>query len=421
MTKAIIYNKIKILLLYHMAHVLGINLDEINQGEVLKRIANFLRGNSQHYIVTPNPEIILAAHKDEEFFHIINQADLSLADGFGLKIAGWLNGHNIPRITGADITVELLKMASQNKIKIMVLNWEKGLSLAADITSALKKKFPKLLFSVLDISRDKLLTPEIIIKINNFQPVILFATLGFPYQEKLIYHNLNKLPSARVALGIGGAFDFITEKIKRAPKIFRALGLEWFWRLLNIFNYPNSRRRLKRIYQATFVFLEKIIKARFINIWFYRPNVACWLYKKESDKIKVLIVERTDKTNHWQLPQGGTDGESIEMAGRRELNEEIGTDKFITRASKKNIYRYKFAARDKDNKDYKQYKYEYKGQSQGLFIAEFTGIDSDIKLNFWDHQGWKWVEIDELLTSVHPVRRLSCEKFLKIFQSLNIN
>ncbi|MEI6529064.1 MAG: WecB/TagA/CpsF family glycosyltransferase [Candidatus Falkowbacteria bacterium] len=401
-----------------MVNILGINLSEFSQTEVLKKIADFLKDNKQHYIVTPNPEIILAAHADEEFFYVLNQADLSLADGFGLKIAGFFFGENIPRVTGADITIELLKFSSENKTRVMILNWEKGLSQINDIKNSLNQKFPGLIFDVINISREKFLNDEIINKINLYSPAILFNTLGFPYQEKLMYHNINKLASVKVALGIGGSFDFITEKIKRAPKIFRALGLEWFWRLANAFNYQNSGQRIKRIYRATFVFLAKVIKVRFIYPFIYRNNVACFLFKKEGTETKVLIVERTDVPGHWQLPQGGTDGENIEIAGSRELREELSTDKFIARASFKKVYRYLFRDRGKD--DTRMFK-NYKGQSQGLFIAEFTGIDQDIKINFWDHSAWKWVPTDKLPESVHRVRRQGSELFLKKFQSIKLN
>ena len=404
-----------------MANILGINLSELNQAEVLKKIADFFRDGKQHYIVTPNPEIILASHKDEELFYILNEADLSLADGFGLKVAGWLFGFNIPRVTGADITVELLKIAASDEIKIIVLNWEDGLSKPDDITTALNQKFPGLIFSVLDISRDKFLSSDAINKINEFAPAILFNTLGFPYQEKLMYHNLSKLPSVKVALGIGGSFDFITGKAKRAPKIFRALGLEWFWRLLNSFRSHNTWHRLKRIYQATFVFIWKIMSGRFINPLFYRKNVACFLYKKEGAELKVLIVERTDEAGHWQLPQGGTDGEDLETAGSREMREELGTDKFTAKTTFKNVHRYLFKVRDKyvvNNS--RKYVFNHKGQSQGLLIAEFIGMDDDIKINFWDHQNFKWVSIDNLLTSASPVRVAGYEKFLEKFKSLNI-
>lgn len=406
-----------------MVNILGINLSEFRQAEVLKKIANFLHDNNQRYIVTPNPEIILSAGKDEEFFYILNKADISLADGFGLKIAAWIFGYNLPRVTGADITLDILKLAETQKTKVMILNWENSLSKNEDIELSLKEKYSNLLFSVLTINRDKFLAADKIQAINTYSPEILFNTLGFPYQEKLIYHNLKMLNSVKIALGIGGSFDYITKKINRGPKFFRAYGLEWFWRLLNAFAYKDTGRRLKRIYQATFIFIKKVIIVRFVNPWLYRPNVACFLFKREEGKIKVLILERRDEKNHWQLPQGGTDGKKIETAGRRELKEETGISEIKTTAIFKNAYRYSFPKLKEGERfrGSRRYINDYKGQKQGLYIAELINSAQEVKVCFWDHVDYKWVELDNLIKNLHPFRQPGAKIFLEKFKSLNIN
>lgn len=402
-----------------MANILGINLSELNRDAALKKADEFLNGETAHYIVTPNPEIILAAHKDEEFFHVLNQADLSLADGMGLKIAGWLTQEKIYRITGADFTLDLLNLAAQQGIKTLVLNWSEGLSSAEEISSALKNKYPSLDFLVLDIEKEILLNDETIRKINEYAPKLVFNTLGFPIQEKLMHHNIKRLPSVRLMLGVGGSFDFISGRIKRAPQFMRYLGLEWFWRLINAGHYKDSAKRIKRIYNATFVFMFKVLKSRFINPYFYRPNVACFLYKKENGKIKVLLVERADEKGHWQLPQGGTDGEDLATAGARELAEETGAKNLITRAVFPNVDSYLFS-KIQTIPGSKFYKHDYKGQKQGLYIAEFQGQDDEIKINFWDHQAWQWVDLENTIQVIHQRRLKSFRIFLEKFRSLNL-
>jgi putative (di)nucleoside polyphosphate hydrolase len=59
---------------------------------------------------------------------------------------------------------------------------------------------------------------------------------------------------------------------------------------------------------------------------------------------------------------------------------------------------------------------DYKGQKQGLLIAEFTGQDSDITVNFWDHSSFRWVNIDEAMAIIHPLRQESFKKYLEYFQ-----
>ena len=236
--------------------------------------------------------------------------------------------------------------------------------------------------------------------------------LGAPWQEKFIYHNLPKLPSVKLAIGVGGAFDFLTGKIQRAPKLLRILGLEWLWRLLK------QPWRVKRIYNAVIVFPWEFFKWRFVNPFLYRPNVACLLYKSENDKYKILLVERKNEAGHWQLPQGGTDGENLKIAGTHELTEEIGTNKFHPIKSFSDVYQYKFG--DKKSRAGIKSKYieGYKGQKQGLFIAKFIGEESDIKINFWDHSAWKWVDSENLINEVHLNRKEAVKIFLKKFNKI---
>ena len=73
---------------------------------------------------------------------------------------------------------------------------------------------------------------KVIKKINKAKPKILLVGLGSPKQEKWIYENLAKIPSVKVAIGVGGAFDFISGRIKRAPEFLQKIGLEWLWRLV---------------------------------------------------------------------------------------------------------------------------------------------------------------------------------------------
>ena len=237
--------------MFKQIKILGIKVDKINNQNVLNRVEDFLSSNKQNHIVTLNSEIVLKAQKDEEYFHILNNADLSVVDGIGLKFAGLTTGNNLQRITGIDLTKKILEIAQDKKLKIAVLNWKRGLSEKEDIEKALIKKYPDLEFVVEDIelsAGSSESSAERLRRGGKFKPVILFVTLGAPYQEKFIYHNLKKIPTAKLAIGVGGSFDFISGKVKRAPLIFQKLGVEWLWRL------AMQPKRWKRIYKAVIVF-----------------------------------------------------------------------------------------------------------------------------------------------------------------------
>ncbi len=243
-----------------LINILGVDINTFTKKQALAKIRDFLAGSRQHFIITPNPEIILQAVKpDEEFFAILNKADLALPDGIGLKIAAWLMSVNLSRITGADLLKDMLAMAEEENRRVVVFNWQDGLSSESDIKKALADKYPRLRVLTLNIERRTDLPAEKLVQAKEFQPEIIFCALGAPYQEKLIFYNLANLPTVKIGLGVGGAFDFLTGRIKRAPKIFRNLGLEWFWRLIK------QPWRWRRIYNAVIVFPIKFLIWRFIK------------------------------------------------------------------------------------------------------------------------------------------------------------
>lgn len=402
-----------------LVNILGINITNLSREVILEKIISYLGDNAQHYIITPNPEIILKALVDEEYFVILNSAKLAIADGIGLKFASWTLWSNLKKINGSDITTDLLRIFEQKGIKVGIINWNQGLSNKNDISKFLDKKYPDLKYCIQDVERDG---GDNFQELNNFLPQILFVTLGAPWQEKFMYHKLKQIFSVRVALGAGGSFDFLTGKIIRAPKIIRKAGFEWLWR---IFLQPKGKKlwRFKRIYNATFVFVYKFLIWRFIQPWIYRKNVACFLFKKEQNKFKVLLVERADYPGHWQIPQGGTDGQKIKDAGVRELNEETNCNKFIGLKVYPFIHKYKFSEEISQSyrQEYLSRQSGYKGQRQALFIAKFTGEDKDIKVNFYDHKSWKWVDINNAVSEVHECRKKAMKKYVELFKQIKNN
>ncbi len=395
-------------------NILGINVSTLDQKSILQKVDGFLNDTKPNFLVTANPEIILRAMEDEEYFVLINKANLVVPDGIGLKFAAWALFKNIHRFTGVDLTEYLLAQAEAENIKLGILIWSKGLTSKNDLVAILKNKYPRLNFICQEIERDVAIPVNE--EFNNFQPQLIFVALGFPWQEKFIYHQLLNKNYVRLALGVGGTFDFICGKIVRAPKMMRILGLEWIWRVIK--QPQNRKARLKRVYNAFFVFVIKYLNWRFIKPWQYRPNVACLLYKKENGIYKILIVKRSDwQEAHWQIPQGGRDGTDVEAAGKRELREELNIKDIKTIVSYNNLYKYKFGERGEETSyvDHAKKHTGYRGQIQSLYIAEFLGQDSDIKINYWDHNGWKWVDADNLLNEVHPVRREGYKIYLEKF------
>ncbi len=394
-----------------MIEILGVRLHNYSYRKVMNEIKSWLEGKENRFLVTPNPEIVLEAQHNEELFYLLRRADLSMADGFGLKLAGLLVGKKVVRITGADLSLKLLRLANKNKYKVLIVHWKKGLSTKLDIETAINSKFSDLELMTVGVDRDNFDVDYE--EINKFAPQIMLVGLGAPWQEKFVYHKRWKIKSLRVSAGIGGAVDFITKKLKRAPKVFRLLGLEWFWRLIQ------QGHRWRRIYRAVVIFSAWVINWKFIQPFIYRKNVACILYKKEQKRYKLVIIERKGDPGHWQMPQGGTDGEPLGIAARRELTEELNlkfSDVKLEKVYKK-VYRYDWHDWGKTIFHRVVKRAGYRGQSQGLAIFKFIGDDKDIKMNYWEHSQWKWVDSDKLVDSVHDLRKEGMTKFLQKFEN----
>lgn len=226
-------------------NILGVAIDNLSKTEALNRIQNVFSNNGRLFVTTPNPEMVVAAHKNGEFRSLLNQSDLAIPDGFGLKIAGRLNGFLLKeRVTGTDFLLDLCQIAEEKQIKVFLLGGRFG---AGEKT----KEFLKTKFPALDISNHE----EIFNNTPN-KKIMLFAAFGHGRQEKIAKNIFDTYPNIVLTMGVGGAYDFLSGRIPRAPRLFRQLGLEWLWRLII------EPWRIKRIWNAVPVFLYQVIKEK---------------------------------------------------------------------------------------------------------------------------------------------------------------
>ena len=229
--------------------ILGVEIDNINLVESLKKISDFLNSADQHYVVTINPEFIVEAQKNEEFKNILNGADLAVCDGFGLVLATF---GRLKRETGVDLSQKLLEDQIKNA-KIFLLGG------AGESAKILMAKYSQTVVGgeqggVVNSQTFDLDNNEIILKkINSSGANILLVAFGQVKEENWIIRNLIKLPDVKVAIGVGGTFDYLSGNVKRASKWLRSIGLEWLFRL---FIQP---QRFGRIFNATVKFLWLVI------------------------------------------------------------------------------------------------------------------------------------------------------------------
>lgn len=220
--------------------ILGIRVDNVTCHEALAQIEEYLTQGGRHQVSTVNPEFIVTAQDDPLFARILNQSALNLPDGQGLIWAARLLGQPLrERVTGVDTLVGLTAMCSQKGYRIYLLGAAEGVAAAAG--RHLVARFPGLVIAGIHTGSPAPEDEETIIAgISSARPDILFVAYGAPHQEKWIARNLDRL-GVSVAMGVGGALDFLSGRAKRAPHWMQRLGLEWLHRL---FHQPWRWRRM---------------------------------------------------------------------------------------------------------------------------------------------------------------------------------
>jgi len=376
-------------------YILGSKINDISLSDVIEECKKLLLENKKGYIVTPNPEICLVGYKDKQFRRITHNSFISIPDGFGLKLGARIFGSKLNNLTtGIDLCWELLKLAEHKNYSILF--FEGRPQIGDKALKVISQKYPTLKIKFLDPGKVDMKgnfeNPDLINQINEFHPDIIFVNFGPPKQENFINKNLDKLDT-KLMLGIGGSLDFISGRIKRAPKWLRKLGLEWLWRLIQ------EPWRWKRILKAVIIFPLACLRWRFGNLFIYRKNVAGFIINAN----KQILLARHSKYQEWKLPQGGAKNAKtkleLEKAILREMKDELGTDKFQILKMVKNCYKYKWP----HDANYVNINF-FKGQRQTLFLLKFTGQDTDIKLDLHEHTEWQWIDKDKILQKVLPKR-----------------
>lgn len=233
--------------------ILGVKIDNITFNQALIKIERLINGGQANQVVTINPEFIMEAQKDKEFKRVLNFSSLAVADGTGLIWASkFLYGHKkklSERIAGVDLVWELAKQAERKKWSIYLLGSEHGVAKKA--SECLCMIHRNLKIAGVSEGEPKISTQEVVRNIKKSNADILLVAYGTPKQEKFIFQNLDHL-KIKVAIGVGGTFDFIAGMQKRAPKWMQDTGLEWLWRLIR------EPKRFNRILTATIRFPWKV-------------------------------------------------------------------------------------------------------------------------------------------------------------------
>lgn len=233
-------------------NVLGVYFDNLTPEEAAAHGGELLRRPGFHYAVTPNPEFILMAEKDDQFRNILNGADLTLADGIGVIYSAKLLGTPLKsRVTGVGFASDMLRQLDEMGGRLFLLGAKPGV--AEEAGRRIAAQYPRLF--VCGVHDGYFKEDAAVLQcIRDAAPDLLFVCLGAPKQEKWIA-QFGPQTGAHLAIGLGGVLDVYAGTVQRAPAIFQKLGLEWLYRLVK---QPSRFGRMVRLPLV----LVKAIKCR---------------------------------------------------------------------------------------------------------------------------------------------------------------
>lgn len=233
--------------------LLNIYVNNITKCDVVDFVDTSIKLQKKTYLVPVNVDMMVKADKDEKLLQIINDADLTLADGKPLIwISKLLKKPLIEKVSGSDLAIDLIELSNINHYSIFILGGKDGV--AEKAKDKINSKYTNIgnIYTYsprFGFENDSTEINKINNMINEAKPDILFACFGCPKQEKWVYDNFNKY-YAYITLCAGATVDFLAGNVKRAPKWVSDIGFEWFYRFL---------QEPKRLFKRYFVDDMKII------------------------------------------------------------------------------------------------------------------------------------------------------------------
>lgn len=223
--------------------ILGGRVDAVTVPQILELAESQIAGGHFLQIITVNALMLLETEKDSELQKIFSEASVVVADSIGISWSASLKRFRLPeRIPGIDLMIFLCQLAERKSWPIFLIGAKPGV--AEQVKLNLEKQLPRLKIcgaahGYFDDTEEKAILAEV----DRHKPRLIFVGLNIPFQEIWIYRRLRQFPGLCV-MGVGGSFDVLSGRLKRAPRWIQKIGLEWFFRFIQ---EPWRWKRIVRI------------------------------------------------------------------------------------------------------------------------------------------------------------------------------
>lgn len=235
--------------------ILGCRLDSLDSAQATDEIVRMALEGASAQIVTLGTEMVVYAQRDSAFRDVVNACALSLCDTIGVLAVARRRGATLrERVTGVELLELLCARAAEEDLPVFLLGGAPGV--AADAAAILEVRFPGLKIAGTRngfFAADE--EPAVVEEIRRSGARLLFAGLGSPRQEMWLSAHLAQIGST-VGIGVGGSFDVVSGRVKRAPMMWRRFGMEWLYRLAR--EPQRFRRQLALPYFVWLIVLDRM-------------------------------------------------------------------------------------------------------------------------------------------------------------------
>jgi N-acetylglucosaminyldiphosphoundecaprenol N-acetyl-beta-D-mannosaminyltransferase len=232
-------------------------IDNLTMKETIDLVNQSIKSKTQLHHTVINAGKVVAMHKNVELRESVNNSDIINADGQAIVWGARILGEKIKeRVAGIDLMNNLVELASENNYKIYLLGAkEEVVSKLVDIYS--NKYGQQIIAGYRNGYFRQEEEKEIIQDIANSGANMLFVAISSPIKENLLFKYREELKAVNFIMGVGGSFDVITGKVKRAPIWMQKSGLEWFYRFLQ-----EPQRMWKRYLIGNTKFIALVLKEK---------------------------------------------------------------------------------------------------------------------------------------------------------------
>ena len=207
--------------------IMGVGFDDLTLDEAAGAAAGMIEEGGFHYVVTPNPELVDRARREEPFRQALNGADLVLPDGIGVVYAAKLLGRPLKgRCPGIDFAGKLMERMAKTGLRLYLQGAKPGVAETA--AARLEAKYPGLIICGIHDGYFKEDAP-VVEAVRAAEADVVFVCLGAPKQEYWMVKN-GPATGARPMAGLGGSLDVFAGVVVGAPESWQRLGLEWLYR-----------------------------------------------------------------------------------------------------------------------------------------------------------------------------------------------